>query len=142
MRSGRSTSACHRDGGHNSHRAALMPRAAAATIHTDKLVNGDTGVQIQCCVRQEDAVAFPAPPRCSLFSVLFHYSNATPTGGHRPPVRSRAGNPQREQSPVRGNVNFPSPPEHTHRILNSSPPSNCLDLLTFYGDCNGTVQVK
>lgn len=34
---------------------------------------------------------------------------------NRLPVRSRAGNPQREQSPA---TNFPFPPEHTHRIPN------------------------
>jgi len=72
-----------------------MPTAAAATIHTDQLVNGETGVQIQCGVQHEEAAAFPAPPRSSLFSVLFHLVIVHPLRGERLRVRSRAGNVQR-----------------------------------------------
>ena len=53
------------------HGPTLMPTESAATIHTDQLVNGDTGLQIQCCVRQKEATAFPAAPRMS-WGVLFH----------------------------------------------------------------------
>jgi hypothetical protein len=67
-----------------------MPRVAAATIHTDQLVNGDTGVQIQCYVPQEEAIAFRAALQISL-GVRFHPPTVHPLAGHRLPVRSREG---------------------------------------------------
>jgi hypothetical protein len=56
----------------------MMP--TTATVQTDKLVNGDTSTQIQCCVRQEEATAFPAAHRISA-DILFHPPTVHPTGG-------------------------------------------------------------
>ena len=55
-----------------------MPTVAATTIYTDQLVNGDTtGVQIECYVRQEEAIAFRAALRISM-GVLFHPQTVHP----------------------------------------------------------------
>ena len=59
------------NGSHKSHRPTLMPTEAAATIHTDQLVNGDAGVQVKRDVGDEEATAFRAAIRMSM-DVLFH----------------------------------------------------------------------
>lgn len=48
-----------------------MQATAPATIHTDQLVNGDTGVQIGSCVPQQESTTFRAVVYRSL-SVVFH----------------------------------------------------------------------
>jgi len=70
-----------------------MQTAAAAAIHTYQFVKGDAGVQIQCCVRQEESTAFRAVVHLSL-SILFHLPTVDPLAGQRLPVRPRKGNSQ------------------------------------------------
>src|SRR5262245_9282055 len=62
------------------HGPGLMPTVAAATIHTDQLINGNAFDHIIRPVRQEKAIAFPAAPRI-LWGALFHPPTIYPLAG-------------------------------------------------------------
>jgi len=57
-----------------------MPTVAAATIHTDQLINGNAFDHIIRPVRHEKAIAFPAAPRI-LWGALFHPPTVYPLAG-------------------------------------------------------------